>query len=293
MAQAQPQQRPIKVRTFESARPDEWLTWRRYFENLAQTWGWNDLRQRRELLLAMDGEAARATADLDVNDYADIDLMFEAYQGRFITTAGSDLARTEFTQARQLPDEDLLQFHARVRTLFTRAYPGVAQVGGGLATTLRETYVWGIADTKVSEYVWDRRPDTYPECLRLAQEKQATLARIADQRRTNQRRNGLHQIASAGEEAGRDAGNRTCYVCDRPGHFMRECPGLEKARARGLLALKNNDNRPRGRGNGGGARRGGQHGQGARGRAQNNRRVGNLGNADAQEDESGNEAGRA
>jgi hypothetical protein len=56
--------RPVKVRTFESGTATDWVTYRKYFEGMRAMWTWDDARSRRELITAMDGEAARMTQDI-------------------------------------------------------------------------------------------------------------------------------------------------------------------------------------------------------------------------------------
>jgi hypothetical protein len=231
------------------------------------------------MLAAMDGEASIATASIDP-DGITFAAMLTAYEGCFITQAGSELAESEFNAAKQLPDETILMFHARVRELFTRAYPNEATEGNGLARHLRKNFTWGLDNTHITTYVWDRRPATYAECLQLAQEKHSTQV-IADERKKSGSRGGVHAM---GPPQGQGSSTEpTCWGCGQTGHVLRNCPPVLKAEERGLVVRRGRDgvsavkpaqkqqknrNAPARKGRGG---RGGAGNQG-----QNRRRVGAL-----------------
>jgi hypothetical protein len=151
------------------------MTWKRYFLLAVGTHNMTDERRRQELAMAMEGHAARVTATIDVFT-GTFEEVLKRYEGKFITPAGSELAETEFNGAHQLPDEDVLQYHARCRELFDRAYPTQESEGDGLAArNLRKIFVWGLSNRRVSDYVWDQRPRTYDLCLELAQNKLSAL----------------------------------------------------------------------------------------------------------------------
>jgi len=199
-------------------------------------WQWNAQRAKGELITAMDGDAARATNDIDI-DAATLEEALTLYEGRFITAAGAELAETEFHNARQTPDEAVLQYHARCRELFRRAYPGEAVEGPGLARMLRKTFIWGLNDHRISEYVWDRRPGTYAECLQHAQEKLSTLQVGLERRKLHK---GLHAMPGPAEtRQERNPPPQTsnlCHGCGQPGHFIRQCPAIRKAKELGIVA---------------------------------------------------------
>jgi len=238
----------VRVRTFSTAKAEDWMTWRRYFATLAEMWRWDRRRAKGELVLAMDGEAARVTSDIDLLGLS-LEEALDAYEKRFITTAGAELAETDFLQARQMTDETILAFHARCRELFLRAYPGEPTEGMGLAKSLRRVFVWGLTSQKISVYVWDRRPETYSDCLQKAQEKYSTEQLCKEIKKA-----GLHAIPGPpGEEKvafpPKSSGQKgTCHGCGNPGHYIRQCPVILKAKEMGVFQVNKKTDKGKGRG---------------------------------------------
>jgi hypothetical protein len=281
--------RPVKVRPFESGQAADWITWRKYFEGMSAMWEWEDARARRELLTAMDGEAARMTQDVEFRAAGQtVDDLLTELEGRFITEAGAKLAQQEFRKARQMPDETVLQFHSRVRTLFTRAYPGVPTEGDGLARLLRDTFIWGLESRKITEYVSDGQPATYQDCLTRAQGKLATLVGFEDEKNKRSAKSGLHAMKGPTEDQPSDS--RACHGCGQAGHFVRQCPiltALKKAQESGLVgAVRGRSDRGRGRARG----KTSDRRPGGRTTAKAKRRVNQIDADHSEDDESRDEA---
>lgn len=248
-----------KVPTFSEADdPIEWTTWRAKFEMLATIQGWDDLRKRRELFAAMSGAAARAVADIVVVDppapaaghpagfiARTYDLVIQEYEARFITTAASEMSRSEFAGARQLTDESLLEWSARCRSLYMRAYPGANPQGAGDAgLMLRERFIKGLDNDVLKEYVWDHRPANFGECLTHAENKMATLTMMADTatagRKKRDTQGGVHQL---GQKEKDNRNRKGCFLCKEEGHFVRNCPKLEEAQEAAANKGKKNKKR--------------------------------------------------
>jgi hypothetical protein len=205
------------------------MAWRRYFTTAVETYRMGDERRRQELQMAMEGDAARVTADIDIfaGTFEDV---LRLYEEKFITPAGTELAESEFTAARQLPDESVLQFHARCRELFDRAYPTQDREGDGLAAKhLRRQFVWGLANRKVTDYVWDQRPATYARCLELAQAKLSAfeIAKVMRPGASGGRLQAMSRQGQAGEGEKRAT---KCWGCQEEGHVVRDCPLLQAGR---------------------------------------------------------------
>ena len=266
-----------------------WATWITRFETVANIAGWNAARMKAELKAGMSGAAALVTRDIDIQDHRTFAQVKADYQDRFITPADSDQARADFSLAQQGAEESLLEFHSRLRELFTRAYPAaMGNIDGApMGQILRDRFISGLLNPAIKEYTWDQRPANYMECLAVVQRKQATLQLLspssqgpnnqANGSSTNPRSQAPSSVYSAGASTfgngNPNAGaNFTCHFCKTTGHMLRQCPLLDQARSiiegTGGGSMSRGGFRRgfgRGRGRGGRGARGGARGGGSRG----------------------------
>ena len=230
-----------KITAFTDADdPVEWQIWRAKFEMIAGIAGWDDLRQRQELFANMGGAAARAVSDIQVGGSRTYNAVVTQYEARFVTPAASELSRGEFHVARQMTDESILEWHARCRSLYLRAYPGSSPSGAGNdGIQLRERFARGLESNVIREYVWDQRPANYSEMLTSAQNKLATITMMAaakdEAKGANKEEEDetVHAIRRPrAKSAGRfSSAGMQCFLCDEKNHVVRSCPLLDKAKA--------------------------------------------------------------
>ena len=248
-----------KLASLESTGGAEWRTWRNHFETVvAINNHWNDLRQRRELKAAMQGEAARLTADINVEPQVagaagaglvpdpefHIQQALDAYQLRFMPAAAGRIARVEFHAASQRPDELIPQFHGRCREMFARAYPDQDAQNSALLIT---TFALGLNDTETSRFVLDRDPQTYTEASNMAQMKNATEASLA-----TRHGKGVHAIEANVGAVGRGGGRAApgnCWHCNSAAHIRADCPDWKKAGGNNRPQTGGGGRRQRGRKN--------------------------------------------
>ena len=237
-----------KITPLTSTGAVEWQNWRAMFIMVARVMGWNDLRQRQELFINLQGEAAAAVQDIDPEDAAiDIDGLLAAYEGRFVTRGAGDLARMEFTTSKQTDDEDILSFHGRLRALYRRAYPTApinAIVEGRM---LREKFVLGLADAEIRKEVWKSQPGTFEAALTQAENHHATLEmmRMVDEGDKYQaRKKGIHAVSPDKPVGGLGP---LCWHCSERGHIRPDCPKKKKNfKGKGKKGGKNNNNNKKG-----------------------------------------------
>jgi len=198
---------------------------------------WTDQRARQEVFAAMQGEAARAVQDIDVEDpNSTLDFVLDLYESRFVTVSDSKMAHMDFLTARQMDDETLLQWHARLCDLYMRAYPGMPLDGpGGTMRLLREQFAMGIANEQIRVHVLDQNPVDYARVLAAAQNKQATLM-MNEHAKGDDGGNGKSKRVSAIEDPCEIAiigainahMKGKCHLCNKDGHFQSYCPEMKK-----------------------------------------------------------------
>jgi hypothetical protein len=158
-------------------------------------------------------------------------------------------SRTEYNIAKQLASEDVGGWHARLRDLYNRAYPG-EEVDHNLP--LIDKFVTQLINKEVGKFVFERDPPTFAAALALAQTKTATDVTFKTASRAN-----IHAFANpsaamadngvnfSGRGRGGVCGMRgrsgngrlerregeigKCWICDSSSHQKLACPVWDKA----------------------------------------------------------------
>lgn len=217
-----------KVNTFTSAKPNDWIIWKRHLRTCAEINGWNDLRTRREAQAAIMGEAGRLVQDINCNPPPvpgqppfNLDALLAQYEAKFMPAVESDLAISAFEVSTQEAQESPIIWASRVRELFQRAYPGVPVWQNRI---LINRFICGLRDQSVAGYVHEQRPQTFDEANEMAQRKTASRLFLASNWHGASGR-GRGGIQGVGNGAGNNA-NLACYECGEP-HFRRNCPKIK------------------------------------------------------------------
>jgi hypothetical protein len=211
-----------KVEPFTSGDAVEWQTWRQVFQITCEANGWNDLRRRQMLASSMSGQAQRSTADIAHNAAAQtLPLMLDLYQERFMPEAESEVARVQFGQSRQTESESVMEWHARVRALYLRAYP---QQIAAAETSLQliDQFKTGLANPLVRQFAWETRTATFTLALQAAHRKTASIDVMAVIGGVRIKKEpGLNAVAV-------DMANKTCWFCDKKGHLKQDCRAMKR-----------------------------------------------------------------
>jgi hypothetical protein len=210
---ARPAPHGRKVTIFTSGDGVEWRTWRTNFGTVADINEWNPARRLNEVSAAMEGVAAQMVADIDRQaDGLTPAGLLDAFEARFLPPAAGAAARSEFKYTEQMVSETTLQWHARIRGLFTRAYPeDVIQT----SRLLIEQFTEGLLDIMVKSYVMEHAPNNFANALELAQHKSSILVALSK---------GKPGAGTIGAISG------PCWFCSGYGHSKRDCPLYRKAR---------------------------------------------------------------
>ena len=246
-----------KPREFSSGDPVDWSIWRRNFITTVEINGWNHHRSRRELHSSMVGEAAEkvhdipsgaiiAPGDADAQPYVQL---LDLYEGRFAPQAATDLTRAEVRSNAQKENESILAWHARMRRIFTRAYPGMTPAQIEANQDLRDCFILGLANPVVRKDTLKVRPVQYNLCLEEAQNSLACEIRLntphpglpqpglfsMPQQQSSPDIPAVHYQASPNN-------NFRCFYCNKVGHRRRDCSlwkaspqsfGAQRTRGRG------------------------------------------------------------
>lgn len=236
-------ERDIKLKIFETGEADEWLQWRARFVNIARCKGWNDAQQRRALAQSMSGKAIEATQHVRLEADGALPALtaeeaLNAYEAKFITTAGTKRARSEFLSAVQGKAETTPQWHTRISTLYRRAHPA-ADVE--TSHELIERFCLGMWNAVVTERTLTDNPGTMTQALNDASRHIATLVtmerRLDGRSRTDK---GINSVQGSDQSQGGNGGNGRnntagrnvnaiiCHHCRKPGHIRRQCFAYKK-----------------------------------------------------------------
>ena len=296
MQQQQPQgqnagARRTKVRVFSSGDAVEWMEWIRQFRMAVQTNGWGNRLARRELAMAMDGEARHLVQHIDpgedsvaIPNDADVQPLAElvaAYQAVFVPVGGTEAAKEQLWTAKQEEDEGLKQWHSRIRMIYCRAYPQIGWQDLEVNSDLRTFFIKGLKSfhlkDRVGSNVYANYTEAFNEADRLsgwlnhlnqrhgAQPEPAAVVKREPRVHAMDPREGTSQGGGAVASLHRE--NRRCFECNKQGHIAKDCysRGQNKAPAgnrRGRGNARQNpspyprDSRGRGSGNRGRSHRG-------------------------------------
>ena len=225
-----PRCKPLPQVSFSGGRDEDWLTFKRSFLQAADFYQYNDREGIAALSHCVRGAASRAVEGILIPPRATLDQMIQRYEDRFLPPSASSMAQAKFEKATQDPREDVLQYHARLRTLWVRAYPG-HHVDDRI---LIRKFALGLSSPRVRDAVLRGQAAMYERALELAQCEAAVLETTRPTTGTYEGRPGLHALKKGnprGYQRGikwtvekRDAGRPVrCYYCEKEGHISSEC----------------------------------------------------------------------
>ncbi len=222
-----------RLPAFSSAEPDDWIPWKNVFRTTVAIRGWDDVTARNHLANSMEGQANLRTSHIDI--FADnpatrspwtASELLAAYDAVFLPESGGQLARAHFKIAKQNEKETIQQWHARLRTLHSRADPNADTE---MSLDLREQFIGGLRHPVVKDRTYNDFPRTYTEALHSATNREAALTVLnpSAMKAHNPNSPSLSQLDL---EA---VSNTGCWNCGKEGHFRSECPFPPKNRGRG------------------------------------------------------------
>jgi len=278
-----------KINTLSSVSPVDFRAWRSHVLLTGQTHGWGNLRHRREALGAFRGAAYSRIwmVEIDMTDQCGpIEEALDAWQAKFITASGTQVARRQFeNNSQQKTDESILDYHTRLMELFALAWPNVPLAAADTDERLMGKFIDGLADGQMATKLYDMDLGTYTLLRHHAERFEGGKLLPQNQRAAHRR--GLHSVAAIEDSQSLDLSGltkeqaaalrsqlnrfknpglgRNCWTCNSPLHIARNCP-----KATSNFAPKATfggfPNPNVGRGGRGGQNSGGRGGGGHRGR---------------------------
>jgi hypothetical protein len=167
------------------------------------------------------------------------------YKEKFMPATAGVYSSAEYNIAKQILSEDVGGWHARLRNLYNRAYPG-KEVDNNLP--LIEKFVNQLINKEVGKFVFERDPATFAGALALAQTKTATdvifktASRASIHAFANPSNNGFN-YSGKGRGGGRGGRGKRgsshperregeagkCWICNSSSHQKSDCPVYSKA----------------------------------------------------------------
>ena len=301
--------RTIRPDPFSSADGQEWMIWRKNYEEMVDLNGWDKQehreRSKREALCKITGEAKRRILNLTSNGAGEtLTAFLNRIQSHYLTPAASEQAKSEYDACVQLPNEDILTYQSRMRQIYIRAHPANAATLED-DSQLRRKFIMGLLNPVIKTYVFDQRPATYAAAGEHAMNKAATEATVggapvpggqinhfggmnfvndgSSTPSTSQANKNLRRNGPAGSRNSGPSSAPLCWTCGQPGHLARECDRVDSN------AMVDSIRRGRGRGRRGGGGRGApRRGRGrgsAAGAGRGRRRILNIEGPEQQGDE--------
>jgi hypothetical protein len=206
---------------------------------------WDDLRSRRQLLLALKDGALAKIANLQptpnpLPDNWNLEAFLDQIEGKFVHQVDTFRARAEYTQARQMKEEDVGTWHTHGLQLHTRAWHVV--VHRELSHELIYKFCCGLYHPMVRAKTVENNPLTFGAELQGAMQAEASQMMLAS---------GLW--GTRGSAADGPANNamipqmnggggyvemRECHTCHQVGHLARNCPKGSAPAAEAATAKK-------------------------------------------------------
>ena len=126
----------------------EWKNFRANFEITVQLNNWSKERGILKLRSALRDKAFRAVEHLVVDPDCTIEEALDKMEVVFINPSSTELASSKFEAATREPGETMLEWHIRVRELFTRAHPHEKDLEGN--RRLKDRFVLHCRDRQLT-----------------------------------------------------------------------------------------------------------------------------------------------
>ena len=225
----------MKIPPLMEATPEAFLQWRRNATLAVALNNFDPQRARAAVAMSIQGEPFRLTSHINLRLHEvpcpPVAEYFDTLQTVFVPESGTQQSRHHFQTAYQLPEETVMGFHSRLRTLFIRAYPNDIPEASPI---LMDRFIEGLADKEVAKMVYFNQPHTYAECLAAADRLEAGQHLVDGVRSPAgnvgaiRRGRSLPPLPAANQRSPPQPGaarrDLICFNCQGKGHFQSDCP---------------------------------------------------------------------
>jgi len=149
-----------------------WHNWKTHFLTLCAAQQLSETNKKQILLACMMDSAASIVSDLDPDSFMTFPEMLEAFEKWFQPPAASALSRIAYNKCVQAAEEDILTYHARLRELFRKAFPGEPWHS---KQDLIYKFATGLRNKTVSRAVLRAQSTSYQDALNAAQNEAAVF----------------------------------------------------------------------------------------------------------------------
>jgi hypothetical protein len=172
--------------TFSDCSADGWFLFRRPYTVCCQINNWDDLRSRRQLLLALKDSSLAKIANLQptpdpLSVHWDLEAFLDQIEGKFVHQVDTFKGRAVYTQARQLKEEDVGTWHIRVLQLYTRAWHEA--VDREMSHEIIYKFCCGLYHPMVRAKTVEHNPETFGAALQGAMQADDACVRTLGQPR--------------------------------------------------------------------------------------------------------------
>jgi len=219
-----------RLTVFSKAKdPAAWHAWRAKFKIFADNKKWEPQEIRQQLCMHMADEVFIKLEELKIDADHSLDTVKKALdrvESVILGKNGKINAKADFRAARQKPEEDILDWSARVRVLMSKAYPTFSVHHDPGKEFAIEKFTDGLHNAAIQAHVMNHEPDDYEDAVDTALtraatfKRQQTLGKIGPGGTASAglgNRTSTHAIQAIGE------GDKTCFWCKKDGHMQRDC----------------------------------------------------------------------
>jgi hypothetical protein len=145
----------------------------------------------------------------------DIQVFLNLYKTRFLPAAAGQLAAAQFQTAAQMDVEQIAVWHARLRTILERAFPGENIQNSRL---LINKFILKLADSNIRQWTHRANPVTYNDAMTAASNEAASQSILAHEAGGGGKSNvALNAFGGGGGRRG------ACHGCSSYNHHIAEC----------------------------------------------------------------------